>query len=106
MDEKYLHSLRQGIVIALKKAESSLLNDQPIDLDVVKDRVQLFQNYLTKHMPENPSDDLKTLVYDVFLDIQHLSDQIAEEAKLSKSRISELANSQKIAHTYTYGVRK
>jgi hypothetical protein len=106
MDEKYLHSLRQGIVIALKKAESSLLNDQTIDLDLVKERVQLFQNYLTKHMPQHPSDELKSLVHDVFLDIQRLSDQLAEEAKLSKSRISEMANSQKISHTYTYGARK
>lgn len=106
MDEKYLHSLHQGIVISLKKAESSLLNDQEIDLDSVKERVQLFQNYLTKHMPKNPSDELKNLVHDVFMDIQRLSDQIAEEAKLSKSRIAEMANSQKIAHTYTYGVRK
>ena len=106
MDEKYLHSLRQGIVIALKKAEASLLNDQAMDLDLVKERVQLFQNYLTKHMPENPSDELKSLVHDVFSDIQRLSDQIAEEAKLSKSRIAELTNSQKISHAYTYGVRK
>lgn len=106
MDEKYLHTLRQNIVIALKKAESSLLNDQTIDLDSVKERVQLFQTYLTKHMPTHPSDELKNLVHDVFLDIQRLSDHIAEEAKLSKSRISEMANSQKITHSYTYGVRK
>ena len=81
-------------------------SDQPIDLDFVKERVQLFQTYLTKHMPTHPSDDLKNLVQDVFLDIQRLSDHLAEEAKLSKSRIAEMANSQKITHTYTYGVRK
>lgn len=57
-------------------------------------------------MPTHPSDDLKNLVQDVFLDIQRLSDHLAEEAKLSKSRIAEMANSQKITHTYTYGVRK
>jgi hypothetical protein len=106
MDEKYLHSLHQGIVIALKRAEASLLNDQAIDLDLVKERVQLFQIYLTKYMPENPSDELKSLVHDVFLDIQRLADQIAEEAKLSKHRIAEMSNSQKIVHAYTYGVRK
>lgn len=106
MDEKYLHSLRQGIVISLKKAESNLLNDQTIDLDLVKERVQLFQNYLTKHMPHNPSDELKSLVHDVFLDIQQLSDNIAKEAKLSKNRLSEMVNSQKITQIYTYGVRK
>lgn len=106
MDEKYLHSLHQGIVISLKKAESNLLNGQDLDLDSVKERVQLFQTYLTKHMPENPSDELKSLVHDVFLDIQRLSDQIAEEAKLSKSQISEMAKSQRIVQSYTYGARK
>lgn len=106
MDEKYINTLRQNIIFALKRAEANILNDQPLDLNLVTEHVQIFQNYLTKHMPENPSDDLKSLVHDVFFDIQRLSDQIANEAQLSKMRLSELTKSQKVIHGYAYGVTK
>lgn len=103
MDEHYLNTLRQNIIIALKRAEASLLNDQPLDLDEVMGHVQIFQNYVTKHMPEAPSDTLKHLVHDVFFDIQRLSDQITDEAQLSKMRLAEMSQSQKVIRGYNYG---
>ncbi len=106
MDEKYINSLRQNIIVALKQAEANILNDQPLDLTLVTENVQIFQTYLTKQMPENPSDTLKGLVHDVFFDIQRLSDQIANEAHLSKMRLSELTQSQKVIRGYAYGVTK
>lgn len=106
MDEQYINKLRQNIIIELKRAEANIMNDQPIDLTLVAENVQVFQNYLTKHMPETPSDALKSLVHDVFWDIQRLSDQLAEEAHLSKQRLSEANQSQKIVRGYSYGATK
>lgn len=103
MDKQYINKLRQDIIISLKRAEANIMNDQPVDLTLVAEHVQVFQNYLTKHMPSNPSDALKSLVHDVFLDIQRLSDQLTEEIHLSKHRLAETNQSQKIVRGYSYG---
>ena len=52
------------------------------------------------------ADDLKNLVHDVFFDIQRLSDQITDEAQLSKMRLAEMSKSQKVIRGYTYGVTR
>jgi hypothetical protein len=106
MDEKYLHTLRRNVILALKKVEASLYNDTAIDFDGVVDHVKLFQDYLEKYIPENPSDELKTLVYDILQDVQILSDRITDEISVSKIKISENITQQRIMQTYTQGVRK
>lgn len=106
MDEKHLQTLRNNILMALRKAEAQLKAGNEINLDLLADHVRVFQHYLTAHMPAQPSDSLKTLVHDTFMDIQNLSDQIGHEIALNKQYMAELASSQKLMNTYTYGIRK
>lgn len=106
MDKRHLHTLRNNILMALRKAEAQLQSGSDINLDLVADHVRVFQNYLTRHMPQQPSDSLKTLVHDTFIDIQNLSDQIGNEIALNKQSMAELTSSQKLINTYTYGIRK
>lgn len=106
MDEKHLLTLRNNILMALRKAEAQLKAGSEINLDIVADHVRVFQHYLTNHMPQQPSESLKTLVHDTFIDIQNLSDQLGQEVVLNKQRMAELTSSQKLMNTYTYGIRK
>lgn len=106
MDEKHLHTLRKNILCALRKAEANLHSGREINLSLVADHVQVFQNYLTNHMPAHPSDALKELVQETFLDIQKLSDQIGEEIALNKRYSADVAASKKVMNAYTYGVKK
>lgn len=106
MDEKHLHTLRNNIILALRKAEANLKSGQEINLDLVADHLKVFQHYVMNHMPPHPSDTLKELVHDTFMDIQSLSDQIGHEITLNKQLMAEVSSSQKLVNTYTYGVRK
>jgi hypothetical protein len=106
MDEQYLQALRQNILLTLRRAEASLYNGAEVDLDSVIAHVEIFQAYLNKHLPQNPTEDLKMVIQDTFHDLQVLSDRIAKEIKLAKIKISEGKSAQKITNAYTYGVRK
>lgn len=105
MDEQHLHTLHKNIILALRKAEVDLRSDEPVNLDSVIAHLKLFQNYINDQMPQHPSHNLKSLVYDILDDLQVLSNQIAEEIKLTKLKASSARSSQKVMNAYTYGTK-
>ncbi len=100
MDEQHLHTLRQNILMALRKAEASLLSGHQVDFSLVEDHLNVFQAYLTRHMPEHPSTELKELVYDILHHIEGVAETISQEIQLSKQRIADLTVSSKVTHAY------
>lgn len=106
MDEQYLYKMRRDIMLALKKAEADLYNHDDPDLEPVFKQVEVLQAYISKHTSSNPSENLKTIIYDTFNELQIFSDRLAAEVKLTKSKISEEKINQKLTNAYMYGVRK